>query len=377
MKPRIAHVCPFSEGGCGVWMRAKQEAIEFSKKNYPLAIFSTDKIKGEKGFASRRENLNDIKIFRFPAIKLGGESFMYWNFEEEILNFKPDIIMAHNYRHLHTLKSLNVKKKLEKKGHKCNVFLVTHAPFPEGNITRKWFETLSVKLYDFFIGRLTLNKFDKILAISHWEIPELIKRGAKKEKIVYIPNGIPKEFFTQKKSKEQEKILFLGRISPKKKIESLVQAIPYLKNKKVKIEIVGPAEEEYLQKIKKIIKGKKVSDRIVFSPAIYDLKEKIKKLDSAKIYALASRVEGMPQSLIEAMAREKIVIGSDSLAIRDLIQDKKTGFLFEFDNPQDLARVLDKALERKDKKIQKAAKKSVEHYQWKRVIDQIEKVVSD
>ncbi|MEK6845052.1 MAG: glycosyltransferase family 4 protein, partial [Nanoarchaeota archaeon] len=213
---------------------------------------------------------------------------------------------------------------------------------------------------------------DKILTISQWEIPFLLKAGAKKNKIIYIPNGIPEEFFTQKKTeKEENKILYLGRVSPKKKLETLIRAIPYLKDKKIKIEIVGPREAEYYQYLLKIIKKTKTQNRIKFLESIYNIRDKIKKLDSAKIYVLASRVEGMPQSLIEAMAREKIVIGSNSLAIKDLIKNGENGFLFEFDNSKDLAKKIDESLQQKDSKIKKQARKSIENFSWNKVIKKI------
>jgi len=83
----------------------------------------------------------------------------------------------------------------------------------------------------------------------------------------------------------------------------------------------------------------------------------------------------MPQSLIEAMARGKIVIGSDSVAIRDLIKDKENGYLFQFNNPRDLARVIDLALSDSPKKIKNNAKKSVQDFNWNKVINKIEKTL--
>ena len=105
---------------------------------------------------------------------------------------------------------------------------------------------------------------------------------------------------------------------------------------------------------------------------IYNIKKKIAKIDSCKIYVLASRVEGMPQGLIEAMSRGKIVIGSDSVAIRDIIQDNKNGYLFEFDNPKSLAEKINLAI--KNKKIGDEAKKSVEKFNWKIIIKQLEQL---
>ena len=378
-KLKILELCHFSAGGCGVWARAKQESIELAKNGHEVLIISSNIEKGSNKIVSCEENLGSIKIQRYPAVKLGGESFMSWfdkKAAQKALEFRPDIIITHNYRHLHTTKALKLAAILRKQGHKCKVFLVTHAPFVEGNITTTKLQTAIVKFYDSFIGPFTLNKFDKILAISHWEIPYLLKAGAKKEKIVYLPNGIPQEFFSQKKVKEQNKILFLGRIAPKKKIETLISTIPHLEDKTLKIEIVGPKEEEYFARINSLITRLNVRDRVIISPPIYDIKRKIAKIDSCKVYVLASRVEGMPQSLIEAMARGKIVIGSNSIAIRDLIKDRENGYLFEFDDPKDLAKAINMALEptRKNKALRKNAVKFVQQFRWDNVLNKLEKL---
>lgn len=371
---KILELCHFSSGGCGVWARAREESIRFVKDGYKVMVFSSNFVKGENKIAPEFDEIKGVKIRRFPAKKLGGESFLHWNFEKFALEYSPDIIIAHNYRQLNTTKALKVAEKLRKQGKKCKIFLVTHSPFVEGNITRSFLAKSIVNFYDKFVGPRTLNKFDKILAISHWEMPYLLKLGAKKEKIVYIPNGIPEEFFTQKKEKETNKILFLGRLSPKKKLDTLVSAIPFIKDKKIKIELVGPKEPEYFAQIKNLVNKLNVSDRVIFSEPVYNVKEKIKKIDSARIFVLPSRVEGMPQSLIEAMARGKIVIGSNSIAIRDLIADKKTGYLFEFNNPKDLADKINSALSKNNKNIQKNALSFVRKFNWSKVIKQIEEL---
>src|SRR3989344_1448678 len=226
---KILEVCPYSAGICGVWTRVLEESKRLSKLGFEIKIFSSNAVKGSNEIAPSHEKLGKIEILRFPFKKLGGESFMSWDFEKEALDYSPDIIFTHNYRHLHTTKCLKIVDKLRKKGKKCKVFLVTHAPF-ERKLTRTFLQNLIVKFYDLFIGRQTINKFDKILAITKWEMPYLLKLGAKKEKIIYIPNGISPEFFSLKKQakkeqktgnfltnspkrgrvKEENKILFLG-----------------------------------------------------------------------------------------------------------------------------------------------------------------------
>jgi len=375
---RILELCNFSAGVCGVWARVREESIRLAKLGYEVKVFSSNSVKGSDEIAKPEESINDVKIKRYPFIKLGGESFMHWfgkSAQREALEYKPDVIIAHNYRQLHTTKALKIAKRLKKQGLKCKVFLVTHAPFVEGDITRSFLAKKAVWFYDKFIGKKTLKKFDKIVVISQWEIPFLEKSGADKNKTIYIPNGIPEEFFTQKISKEENKILFLGRISPKKKIETIIKAMALIKDKKTILEIVGPQEKGYFEMLESLVKSLNISNRVKFSYPIFDIANKIKKIDSARIFILPSRVEGMPQSLIEAMAREKIVIGSDSIAIRDLIKDGKNGYLFEFDNPQDLARKIDAALSSNNKNIKKEARKFVEKFSWNKIIFKIENII--
>ena len=369
---KILELTNFSAGICGVWQRVRQESELLSKKGHKVMIFSSNATKGSNETAIKEDKIEQIKIKRFPFKKLGGESFMKWNFEKEAMDFRPEVIIAHGYRQLHTTKALKIARKIKSK-----VFLVTHAPFIEGDFTRTFFAKLAVIFYDRFIGPRRINKFDKIIVVTKWELPYIKKLGVKDEKIVYIPNGIPKEFFNYKKSKEEEKILFFGRISPIKNLEVLIEALYLIDNKKIILEIVGLAEEEYFERLKNLINEKKLEKRIFFSGPIYDLNEKIKKIDSAKIFVLPSKREGMPQALIEAMSRGKVVVASKNPGAGDLIEDGKNGYLFKNGNSKDLANKINYIF-KNDKlindQIKKNAKKSVEKFSWNKIILDLEKL---
>jgi glycosyltransferase involved in cell wall biosynthesis len=365
---RILEVCLYSAGICGVWTRVFEEAKRFEKKGHKVAVFSSNKTKGSDEEAVQKEIKEGVLIRRFPSVYMGGESFMYWNYEEEAIKFKPDVIIVHSYRHLHTTKAVSIAKKTGAK-----VFLVTHAPFTSGNESRALFSKLAVKGYDALIGPRALKKFDKVVAITKWEVPFLLQLGLSREDIAYIPNGIPENFFTQSISEgDGQKILFLGRISPVKDIETLLKACRKLKQKKVrfKVEIVGPAERDYLAQLTYMVKRLNIEQEVKFLPPIYNINEKIKKIDSAVIYALPSKREGMPQSLIEAMARERIVVASDNAGARDLVDSGQNGYLFPIGNADALARCFEIAITklRQHEKIRIKARKSVEQFKWSEVM---------
>jgi len=374
---RILELTNYSAGGCGVYARVREEAQLLAKKGHEVRIFSSNRVKGSKEMAQRHDSIGNVKITRFKARQRGGESYLKWDFEKEALEYNPDIVIAHSYRHLHTTEIIRLR---EKKRLKCKIFLVTHAPF-DRDATRNIISKLSVWIYDnspWGLGKSTLKKFDKIIAITKWERPYLHKLGVPDSKIVYIPNGIPDILFkAPKKIKEEHKIIFIGRVAPIKQIETVIDALPLLKDKEITFEIVGPAEKEYLTRLKRLIADKDVEKRVIFTDAIYDMREKINKLDSATFFILPSKSEGMPQSLIEAMARKKIVVASENPASKDLIVNGKNGFLYKNGNEQDCARVLDaiSALSQKEKKaIQDAALRSVRRFSWDKIIEDFEKI---
>ena len=295
---RILELTNFSAGGCGVFARVKEESLRLSNLGHTVKIFSSNLEKGTWKIVAENEKIGRASITRFKAKRLGGESYIRWNFEEEALRFKPDIIIAHGYRHIHTLKALKLKNKLD-----CKVILVTHAPFGR-NKTRSQLENTVVYLFDNLIGRKTINKFDRVIAITKWEMPFLKEIGLKEDKTLYIPNGIRENFFKDKKiSKEQNKLIYTGRIVSIKDLEVVIEAFEYLKDKKIIFELLGPADVKYLLSLIELVKAEGLENKVFFNNRGYNIKEQIKFLDSGKIFVLPSISEGMPQVLIEAMAR--------------------------------------------------------------------------
>lgn len=353
---KILELTNFSAGACGVWMRAKQEAELFAKNGHNVKVFSSNMVKGTDEIAPRTEMIGKLEVTRFPAKKIGGESFMKWDFMSEALRFAPDVIIAHSYRHHHTSIALRIKRMTG-----CKVFLVTHAPFLS-DMQRSFIQKSAVRIYDRFIGPARLRDFDGVVTITRWENNILKNLGVPKEKIIYIPNGIPPEFFAQKKSKEKKKVLFLGRIAPVKDLEALIMAAKLLPA--VKFELVGPAEKEYLSKLKSLNPPKNVS----FRQPVYGLKEKIKIIDSARVFVLPSKRESMPQSLIEAMAREKIVIASDNLGAKELIHDGENGFIFPIGDYKRLADLISLAMKKSHSVVRRSARRSVEKFSWDIII---------
>ncbi len=374
---KILEITEYSAGICGVWQRVKQESEELVKKGNEVYVFSSDIEKGTNNKVPKYELTKGIKIFRFPVKKRVfnkfSENVNSFEFCSKFNEIKPDIVITHLI-HPHSFKALTYSEK-----RKIPCYLVTHAPF---NVKRSPALSLLTKMYYSFKVSKKIKRFSKIITITKWEIPYLNKLGIKKEKIIYIPNYIPNEFFKEKiKPFSGKKILFLGRIAPIKDLETLIRAFKIVnqKNKKITLEITGPIEKPYGQELFKLIKKLQLTDSIKFIRPIYDLNKKIKKIGEADIFVLPSKREAMPQAIIEAMSLGKIVIASSTSGAQEIIENHKNGFLFQIGNYKELAEILSDVLSSKDLKninqTQKNARKTSEQFKISHLIDKLERLI--
>ncbi len=353
---KILQICNFSSGISGVWTRVLEDAREFIKRGYDVHIFSSNETENGEIIEKSEETLEGIEIKRFPIKRRRGYA-LWFDFKEEALKLKPEIIICHGLRKPYLGPAIKIAKKINAK---C--FCITHAPFIEKELRSKKLNFL-IWFYDKFIGKRIMNSFDKIIAICKWEKETLLELGCDEKRIEYIPNSLPTEFFSQEKAEEKNKVLFLGRMHPVKKLEILIEAFKKSKLKDYSLEIVSSKSGEYYQNL--VTSVEKNGENIIFTEPIYDLTKKIGKIDSSKIFVLPSAKESLPFGLIEAMTRGKIIIATRTKGAEELIEDRKNGFLFEIGNSSELQLIL-RAVERMSEegknKIRHKAMKTAEEF---------------
>lgn len=157
-----------------------------------------------------------------------------------------------------------------------------------------------------------------------------------------VPNGIePKEPRPARVIAERwglsrgSYVLFLGRIVPEKRPELLIKAFRGLDTDK-RLVIAGGSSDtsEYLDGIKRLAAD---DPRVVLTGFVQG--EALEELYSnAFCYVLPSDVEGMPMSLLEAMAYGRCCITSDIPECADVTE--RTGLTFPRGDAEELQRVL-------------------------------------
>jgi glycosyltransferase involved in cell wall biosynthesis len=210
-----------------------------------------------------------------------------------------------------------------------------------------------------------------------------------KKKIVIIPNGISEKIFKKIRKSDYRRvmkkfgitnkdniILFVGRMHPTKGIDFLVKTLDILKQKPLKVVIVGPIQDrEYFEKLNKIIREYKLSDKVVFTGFVRE-EEKLILYDISKIFFLPSIYEPFGIVILEAFARGKPVIAVNSDGPRFLIKQGENGFLVKYEDVESTAKYIRLLLKNKKlyRKISRNNIKKAKQFTWNKIAEKIIKV---
>jgi glycosyltransferase involved in cell wall biosynthesis len=175
--------------------------------------------------------------------------------------------------------------------------------------------------------------------------------GVPKERIRTVSSGIipPKNIMGRADAREwlagelsldsaARFVGFVGRVSRDKGIGVVIRAFHLVFSRiPHHLVIIGQGNDEYLSELKAWTKDLNISHRVHFKGFDENVWPYYRALD-CKI--LASRFEGIPQSLLEAMFAQCPVIGSMVGGIPDIISHGNTGLLFRMDDDRELAEKL-------------------------------------
>lgn len=151
-------------------------------------------------------------------------------------------------------------------------------------------------------GRTTVRTASAILYLAEHEAADALKVGAVSEQLIYMP--LPLELPAEADADEapEPTIAFVGRLHPVKRVDLLLQATAIVRRKisDVRLEIVGPGGR-FQKDLETLTRRLDLDDAVVFHGYVSTAK-KFEVLRRAHISALLSSSEGLPMSVLEAMA---------------------------------------------------------------------------
>jgi glycosyltransferase involved in cell wall biosynthesis len=315
-----------------------------------------------------RAHGHDVELFLRENIRIDGMSQprvalgALWardsasDLAERISAFRPDIIHAHNtfplispsalwvagehavpvVQTLHNFRLICPQAMLLRNGKVCES-CVGRLPWPalvhgcyRGSRARSAVIAAMVTLHR-GLGTWR-NRVARYIALNEFCRRKFVEGGLPAQRIVVKPNFV--DWPAPDLERPRQGFLFVGRLSPEKGVDVLARAVGLVPEASLRVAGTGPAEAA--------LDGLDGVTRLGALPpsAVFD------EMAAARALVLPSIwYENFPRTLVEAFACGLPVIASRIGALAELVEDGRTGLLFEPGDPESLARCLRWALD--------------------------------
>ncbi len=372
MKKRIK-IAMFSEAWKPMWGGGQEVAFQLSKElsenhNYSIDLFTMN-LGGKK-----IEKIND----HFRIIRLGKKRT--WSFKNRIGWF------------------FDIRKEF-KQFHKRNKYdvLYAHANLPGFHVkylSKKYLIPTVFHVHglmNILMKKSKINEliekfiFFKLKYALQISCSSNINQFKSVNSPVFLRNGTIEFKNFKKEIKGIKKITFASRFDYQKGGDILLRSISDLKEelleKNIKIEFWGSGpEEEVLRNLHdELDLNEIVSFKGKFQPS--DVKTIFRNSD---LFILPSRDEGFPLVLFEAISNKCLVLASNVGEVSSIIEDQKTGFLFNYEsdyNENILSEKLIKIIQSDSKKLNKINEEAFslvkKNFTWKSIAKDLDKLIKD
>lgn len=279
------------------------------------------------------------------------------------LRSEYDVVHAHSHLYLST----NVAAALEHFG-ETPLVITNHGLFSQS--APEWFN----RQYMRTLGRVTLNAADRILCYTETDEQRLRQFGISTP-VSLIHNGVDCEQFSPTaESATPPEILFVGRLMETKGPDTLLEAFARLEtDARLRIVGEGPLETALKQQAEEL----DVGDRVTFSGRVPN-DELPEVYARSAVFALPSSREGLPRTVLEALACGTPVVTSTLPQLQSLIDG--VGVTVPEDDVDALASALDRLLSNPDLRSQfgdVGRKRVVEEYSWAETVRETTKTYYD
>jgi glycosyltransferase involved in cell wall biosynthesis len=193
-------------------------------------------------------------------------------------------------------------------------------------------------------ARLT-TRYDRLVAVSERIRAELLARGFAEDRIRVVPNGIRRPAIASRKVRPHSasvRLLYLGRLVPGKDVHLLIEAVRRLTQEGHALELVVAGDGPRRVELEQQAAAGGLGPGIVRFPGFVERPEDL--LAEADIFVLPSQYEGLPISILEAMAFGLPIIASRVGGVPSVVRDGKEALLITAGSQDGLEEALRKLL---------------------------------
>lgn len=339
-------------GTGGIETLAREYCSRSSHNNYYMFLYRGGEISDDIQNLCGRATILDKKSYQFFGI--------YKKIEAFIRDNDISVVVSHHGVDFLWLYLYMIKKRMPE----VSTIIYAHSYYADMLTEKKGLRGLFCKKA-FYKSYATV---DKMIAISHAVKNGLLEVGIERpDKIEVIYNGVDTRRFSYIPHHNEVPIIcYVGRLEYVKGVHKLIEALAQV-NDAYKCLIIGDGSQKSV--LEKRANELGLSGSIEFCGKRSDINNILKKADIFVHPAIWN--EGFGISLVEAMAAGLLCMAYDRGAMKEIIDDKETGFIVVPDTVDALAEKIKYVLNNMDnseicdmkkKAVDKAAKFDISNY---------------
>ena len=225
------------------------------------------------------------------------------------------------------------------KRHGCKIFYTAHSRNEVDVMAGFWP----------LLGNIMVRLSDGAIGISH-DVSDAVRQrfSVKEKKVFTVPNAVDHGRFAVNmdvKAKRRQLgigendwvIGCIGNLRKDKNYPNLIKAFKMIEDRNQAAKLIIAGEGKRRHDLETLISELRLEGKVLLLGPRSDVPEIMKVID---VYCLSSFREGLPISLLEAMAASLPVVGTNVRGIRDVVVNGKTGLLVPSDDPGKLFEAL-------------------------------------
>lgn len=257
----------------------------------------------------------------------------FWGFSPELVKAikrevsRADLVLVHAHYQFANWIGARLSRKAG----------VPYVIFPHGSLHRSGMSHRNAWVKLIYLSLLERRNLSRAMFLA-FNAAEELRWSRYGDRGVVIPNGIDPDELSQPGNEEdlvdnypvlRDKViyLFLGRVDVKHKgLDLLLPAFRRLASESPNAHLViaGPDEQGGVSRLRKIIDGLKIADRVTFTGLLVG-NERLQALRAADVFLLPSRFEGMSVALLEALFLGLPVLVTEQVGMADEIRRLSAG----------------------------------------------------
>jgi glycosyltransferase involved in cell wall biosynthesis len=308
-------------------------------------------------------DLDGVKVHYYPSPLRR----LYWS--PSLHKALKSLVPRHDVVHLHSV-FLDPTRAAARAAHRAGVpYVIT----PRGMLVRELIRQKSPVAKTAWLRLFERRNFEQAAAIHftsqrEWDDAKEIELPLPSPFVV--PNAIDIQPL-QTLPRDENTILFLGRITWKKGIDILIESLTHVE--RARLLVAGNDEEKYAPRLRELAERLGVADRVEFRGAVAgEAKETL--LASAALFALPSLSENFANVVLEAMAAATPVIVTPQVGLADDVRRAHAGVVVERD-PRQLAAAIEELLRDPERRAEmggRGRRLVEERFTWPRVAEEME-----